>query len=91
MIVVTFNFCRASVGHLVMTGGVLVVDKLLTLKGDLECSGGDCPSKSKAVLFDFEKNRVCSIDDGGGDDDDGDGSICAASVRFSCDLLQTHK
>ena len=89
-----------------MTGGVLVVDKFLTLKGDLECSDGDCPTKSKAVLFDFEKNRVCSIDDGGDDDDgddsngdddggddddDGDGSICAASVCFSCDLLQTHK
>ena len=58
-----------------MTGGVLVLDKLLTLKGDLECSDGDCPTKSKAVLFDFEKNRVCSIDDGG------DSFTCAASVR----------
>ena len=79
-----------------MTGGVLVLDKLLTLKGDLECSGGDCPAKSKAVLFDFEKNRVCSINDGSDDDDDGDdsngdGLTCAASVCFSCDLLQTHK
>ena len=72
-----------------MTGGMLVVGNFLTLKGDLECSDGDCPSKSKAVLFDFEKNQVCSIGDG--DDSNGDGSICAASVRFLCDSLRTHK
>ena len=78
---------------MVLSGGRLVVSDMFTINGDLDCSDGNCPTKSKAVLFDFEKNRVCSVDDsddgggddggddGGGDGSDGDGHTCTASVR----------
>ena len=64
-----------------LDGANLVLENQMTLGGDLECSGMDCPTSTKQSFYDFEKGQICSA----GDDDDGDedGDVCAASVR-SC-------
>ena len=73
--------CRTSVGYLVLVNTNLVLEKNLDVVGDLECSDGECPSKTKkASFYDFEKDQMCPA----GFDE---GNTCAAAVYILCDLL----
>ena len=50
--------------------------------GNLDCADGDCPAKG--AFYDFGKDQVCP---NFGDD----GTVCAASVSLSCDILDPPK
>ena len=72
--------CRTKIGVLVLDGGNLVLENQMDLVGDLECSDGNCPTKTKESFYDFEKLQMCPASDGPPPTGD-TGDVCAASVR----------
>ena len=62
----------------------LVLESMMELVGDLQCTEPDCPTTTKGVFWDLEEDQLCpAVYD--------DGTICAATVRVACDPLHTHK
>lgn len=55
--------CRTSIGVLSMGGtDLIVVGADVRVRGDLDCSGGDCPDPSeteKGALFSTKQKEIC--------------------------------
>ena len=68
---------RRSVGHLVLVSTNLVLEENMDVTGNLDCAGGECPASAEGAFFDFGQDQMCpNVAD--------DGTVCAASVSFSC-------
>ena len=75
--------CRTTVGTLILDS-TLALDSGMELAGDLECPHTlECPYTQNGSFFDLEAQELCP-----GFYDDG--TVCATSVRVSCDLFDTH-